>query len=439
MQPKAKGDRRRPFFFYGWVVVAVGFVTLGVAFGLWYSFSLFFLAIIEDFGWSRAAVSSIFSVFVFSHALVAPLTGHLQDRFGPRMTIPLGCILLVVSLTFTSRAHEWWYFLVFYGVVTGAGVSLLGFSSHAAFIPRWFERKRGLAVGTTMAGIGFGMLFLIPAVEWSIRTFGWRSTYLFLAGLFLFFVGPINFLFSRRSPSDMGLKPDGENAAKSEGPNELRPRRVMRIMDTAWAGNRWGLWRAMATGRFWYLVFVFFFLSYAYQGTLLHAISVMVENGIEKQSAAYYFGVLGLAGSVGKVILGHLSDLFGREKISTVGGTLAVFGILCLMHARPSQMWFATAFAVLFGLGYGAAAPLLPSLSADVFMGDSFGKIFAMICIGGGAGGATGSYFCGLLRDITGGYGIPLALFMGSILLSVLLVWLAGPRKVRRMVRTDRN
>lgn len=114
-----------PTIFYGWIVVAVGFLTLAVAFGLWYSFSVFFIAIIEDFGWSRAAVSSIFSIFLLCHALAAPLAGHLQDRFGPRVTIPLGCILLTVALVMTSRAQLWWHFIVCYGFMSGVGVSLL--------------------------------------------------------------------------------------------------------------------------------------------------------------------------------------------------------------------------------------------------------------------------------------------------------------------------
>ena len=129
------------------------------------------------------------------------LAGYLQDRFGPRAVIPLGAVVLSISLLITSQSHKLWHFSLAYGAFAGAGVSLLGFASHAAFLPKWFERKRGLAVGIAMAGIGFGMLFLIPAVEKVISLHGWRMAYIVLAVLVLFIVGPLNLLFSRRSCS----------------------------------------------------------------------------------------------------------------------------------------------------------------------------------------------------------------------------------------------
>jgi MFS family permease len=111
-------------------------------------------------------------------------------------------------------------------------------------------------------------------------------------------------------------------------------------------------------------------------------------------------------------------------------------GILCLIHASSSPELLPLLFALLFGLGYGAAAPLLPSLVADIFLGKSFGVIFAMVSIGGGIGGATGSYIAGLLFDLTRTYSIPFAVFILCLATSAILIWLAAPRQVRRMVKT---
>ena len=113
--------------------------------------------------------------------------------------------------------------------------------------------------------------------------------------------------------------------------------------------------------------------------------------------------------------------------------TSSIFSLFILSHALTGPM--ALLFAILFGLGYGAAAPLLPSVSADIFLGKSFGLVFAMICIGGGAGGSTGSFLTGLLRDIFGSYSLPFSLFYFCLSVSCILIWLAGPRKVRRMIR----
>lgn len=426
-------SKRQPLFYYGWIIVLIGFITLGIAFGVWYSYSVFIIAVIKEFGWSRAAASSIFSTFIFSQALMNLVTGHLQDRYGPRIVVPAGALVLAASLALTSLCRNLWQFALAYGVFAGMGVSLIGFASHAAFIPKWFERKRGLAVGITMSGIGFGMLLLIPLAEIGISHLGWRTTYLYGAGLILLTVAPLNLMLARRSPASIGLRPDGDAGGKIAA--TAGPAFQVKVIDASWAGQQWTLAKAMRTGRFWFLAFAFFFLAFAYQGTLLHSVSVMVDDGLDREVAAYFFGLLGIAGSVGKIVMGYLSDLFGRERVNTLGVGLAMVGILCLMQVTVAPSILPLFFALLFGLGYGAAAPLLPSLSADIFQGSSFGLIFAMIAIGGGAGGASGSFMAGLLYDISGTYDTPLIVFLVSLCTSCTMIWLAAPSKVRRLVK----
>jgi MFS family permease len=424
---------KKPLFYYGWVIVAVAFVTLGMAFGVWYSFSVFFLAIIKDFGWTRAAASSIYSVFILSQALIGPLAGHLQDRFGPRKTIPFGTLLLSLALILTSQVQELWEYRIAYGVFAGAGVGILGFSSHSAFIPRWFERRRGLAMGVAMSGIGFGMLILVPAVEKIISLFGWRTTYWLFAGLVFFLVGPLNMVFSRKDPLELHLNPDGDQPDGT--PKGLRSKMIVKIVDTPWSQVDWTLKKAAKTRRFWYLIGGFFFGSYVYQGTLLHGISALVDSGLSRPVAAYYFGILGLTGAGGKILFGYLSDRFDREKINILAGIVTALGLFCLVLVSWIHGSTPLLFALLFGLGYGAAAPLFPSVSADIFLGNSFGLIFAVMGIGGGMGGATGSFLLGWLHDLTGTYSLALFLSLVSLFLSCLFIWLAAPSKVRKMVK----
>lgn len=437
--PDAVADEtpKKPLFYYGWVIVGVGFVTLGAAFGVWYSFSVFILAIINEFGWSRAATSSIFSAFMFSQALMNLATGHLQDRFGPRIIIPMGTVVLAGALALTSRSQSLWHFTIAYGILAGTGVSLIGFASHSAFMPKWFERKRGLAIGITMSGIGFGMLLLIPLVEHWISAFGWRTAYLILAALILLLLGPLNLILSRRSPQSLNLQPDGD--AGEDDRSRPKPAMRLTVVDTAWAAEAWTLQKAMRTRRFWLLFLAFFCLAFADQGTLLHSVSVMVDHGLARETAAYYFGILGIAGSAGKIVMGYLSDVIGRERTNTLGIALAVTGIYCLMHAGGAPGILPLLFALFFGLGYGAVAPLLPSVCADIFLGNSFGLIFATIAVGGGVGGAVGAYMAGFLRDVSGTYTTPLTVFIGFLFVACALIWLAAPRKVRRMVKSHQH
>jgi MFS family permease len=213
---------------------------------------------------------------------------------------------------------------------------------------------------------------------------------------------------------------------------------VMKIVDADWASRDWTLRSASRTYRLWLLLAAYFCLSYAYQGTLLHAISAMVDVGLTRESGAFYFGILGIAGSGGKILFGFLSDHLGRERANTLGGIIAIAGIVSLIGSAFFIGPLPILFALFFGMGYGAAAPLLPSIGADIFMGKSFGLIFAVIGMGGGAGGAVGSYLSGVLRDMTGAYSIPLTICMFSLMLSCLFIWIAGPSRVRRMVRNDK-
>jgi MFS family permease len=420
--------------YYGWVIVGVAFLTLGIAFGVWYSFSVFFLAVINDFGWSRAAASSVFSVFIISQSFVGPLTGHLQDRFGPRLIIPIGALLVSASLVIVSRASSLWEFYVFYGVCAGVGVSLMGFSSHSAFIPKWFERKRGLAIGIAMSGIGLGMLLIIPLVERGIALLGWRRTYLCLAGLVLGVIVPLNLLFGRKSPAEMNLVPDGNSV--NDGERLSKPAFTVKIVDPGWAGEDWTLRKALGTKRFWFLLGSFFFGSWVYQGTLLHCISAMVDSGVTRENAAYYFGIVGIAGSAGKILFGYLSDVIGREKANSLAGLITALGIICLIFIPAFHGPMPLLFALSFGLGYGAAAPLFPSVSADIFLGSSFGLIFAAICMGGGLGGSLGPYVAGLIRDVTGTYTYAFELSFLSLACSCLFIWLARPSNVRRLIKS---
>ncbi|MCK5916594.1 MAG: MFS transporter [Deltaproteobacteria bacterium] len=438
-------EKKIPFY-YGWIIVATSFITLGVAFGVWYSFSVLYIALIDDFAWNRATTAGIFSLFTISHYLCAFLTGWLIDHFGPRLVIPIGALWLALALNLLTRAGSLFDFYLIYGIMAAVGVSLIGFVPHATFLPRWFSKRRGLAIGLAMAGVGVGMLTIPPFIQHLISLHGWRHAYRTLAVIVLFTI-PINLFFQRRDPEQIGLYPDNaithhdndlsskEGApsknAQNPGKQEQESGSSSMIIDKEWTTTKWTSHNALRTNRFWYLAAGFFLGPFAIQGVLLHAVAGLVDGGMSAKSAAATFGLLGICGSVGKITLGFFGDRWNRETANTVGMMAATIGVLALSKMELQPQLLPYIFALCFGFGYGAVAPLFPSIAADIFQGQHFGRIFGLLSLNLGFGGAAGAWFAGLIFDQTGSYQIAFILDIVVLWLSCICFWLAAPRKVR--------
>jgi MFS family permease len=423
--------------FYGWIIVGVSFVTLGISFGIWYSFSVFFVAMLKEFGWSRAATAGVFSLFMIVQSGVAILIGSFLDRFGPRKVLPLGSILIVVGLLATSRATALWQVYLFYGVVTALGICAIGYPSHSIFLPNWFVKRRGLAIGIAMAGIGIGMQVLVPFVQYLIGHYGWRTAYCVLAAVVLLVVIPLNGIFQRKNPEEMGLLPDGEpgeNPERTEGSGGS-PTSAPQSDDRGWT-----LGKTLKTSRYWFLFLTFFFTPMAIQGILIHQVAHVVDKGFSPERGAVIFGLAGILGSVGKILFGSLSDRIGREMAFSIGMGCTFFGVLSLMILEPGGGLLLYAYALLFGLGYGSIAPIFPAHAADLFHGPHFGKIYGSLSIAGGVGGAAGTWLSGKIFDWTASYRMAFIMVLSSIVLMVILFWFTStPGKRSRGRRVARE
>jgi MFS family permease len=415
--------------FYGWTIVCVSFVTLAISFGIWYSFSVFFVAILNDFGWSRASTAGIFSTFLVVHYAAALLVGPLLDRFGPRWVVPIGSIVAATGLTITSGVHAMWQFYLFYGFLTAAGLCTSGFVSHSIFLPRWFDKQRGLAMGIAMSGAGLGILILVPASQSLISYLGWRTAYCILAVLMLALIVPLNIFFQRKNPNEVGDIPDGFRQSSMD---TLSMGSVTR---SRWEGppqNR-TLGRIVKYNRFWLLLLVYFATPMVTQGTLVHQVAHMVDRGFSASEGAFIFGLTGIIGSLGKILFGLISDRIAREKALAMGLGCAFFGILSLMLIKPGDEVLAFAYALLFGLGYGSVAPIYPSRAADLFEGPQFGRIFSLLAIAGGIGGGIGTCLYGKIYDITGSYDVSFIITLITILLIILLFKFTSPQSPRKL------
>jgi len=409
----------REKFFYGWVIIGVSFLNLAVAFGIWYSFSVFLVAVSREFSWSRAAVSGVFSLFMMVQSLAAVMIGAFIDRFGPRIVFPAASVLIGFSLWLTSTIESISAYYLWYGVLTPVGICAIGYIAHSMVLPRWFEKKRGLAIGIAMAGVGVGMQVMVPLTQYIISLWGWRVAYRILAISTLVVLFIPNALLQRRNPEEIGLIPDG-GAMDTE---EKRTYQGFVDVPKPVAQNLSHALRSMA---FWFLVASSFFTSFAVQSTLIHQVAAVVGKGFSSAKGALFFGLTGIIGSAGKILFGYLSDRLGREPAFTLGMGSAFLGIVSLMLLTPQYDFLLYAYAVLFGLGYSSVAPIFPARSADFFLGPDFGKIVGIFSLIGGMGGAIGVWFSGKLFDLTGNYTTSFLLAAVFMILNVLFFRWAG-------------
>ncbi|HKI98064.1 MAG TPA: MFS transporter [bacterium] len=416
-------------FYYGWVVVLVAFVTMGIGVNVRTAFSLLFPAILHEFGWQRGATAAVFSIGFLSSAAYSPFIGAAMDRFGPRLVIPFGAVVVSAGLWLTTFAREPWQMYLTLGMMVTGGTVMFSYIGHSMFVPNWFHRQRGLAIGVAFSGVGVGSVVLFPWIQRLIDGSGWRSACYALALLMLAIVLPLNFLLQRKRPEDLGLLPDGASAA---GGQQQREALHAAVVDRAWADTPWTLRRAMRTSRFWWLSSAYFCGLFAWYAVQVHQTKYLVEIGIDPTLAAFALGLVGLTGIVGQIGLGHLSDRIGREWVWTmaVAGFALCYALLLVMRSYPSPVLMYAMVAAQGLLGYGLAS-VYGVIPAELYQGRAYGTIFGVVSLCASVGAGAGPWITGEVQDRVGSYAPAfwLALVLSGV--SIVCIWRAAPRKVR--------
>lgn len=417
-----------PRFFYGWFLAFIAFITILVAYGVRYSFSVFYVEILREFGWSRAATAGMLSLNMFVYGFSGPLAGVLLNCFGPRVLLPIASLVLALGIAACGLASELWQFYLLYGVVAALGLSCSGFVPQTAILSHWFSRYRGTAYGIATAG--FGGSFLIGLLAGLlISLVGWRSSYFVVGAIVVFVNIPLLATLARRRPQEMGLHPDGDPEPGSASGARVRDTQVV---DEKWAGTEWTLAKALRTRRLWLLVVASgSFWGLAFNMPVAHQVAFFVDVGYGEIFAAGVFGFFGVIHLIGN-FSGFLSDRLGREWAYTLGCAGTVFAFLLLLQIRDaSQPWVLYLYAIVFGVGSGIVSPTASALYADIFQGRHFAAILGVIAAGMGVAGTLGPWLGGYIHDITGSYFLAFLVAIAAACLACAAVWLAAPRKVR--------
>ena len=412
---------RRPFF-YGYVIVALCLFNMMLLRGILASFAVFNIALLETFRWSRAATGTIASVNGIFYSFSSPLVGWAYDRLGPRIIMPLGGALIGAGLLVSGVSATLWHFYLGWGLLVGLGIGCIGFVSNTALLSHWFRRRRGAAIGVATMGLGFGIL-VVPVVQAVITRYGWRTAMVLLGVVVLATIVPLNALFQRRQPEDIGQLPDGDPMGAEDQPPAPAERAAEEVVREVVPERDWTLMDAFGSFPFWAIAVGHLGLGTGLALMYTHAVAHLVHVGLAKQLAANAFSLVGVARIPSTAIWGFISDRLGRDRAYLLGTLFTLGGIWVLMIlSADAPAWRFVAFAVLYGVGHSSGNPTFGSTIADIFGGKNVGTIFGWLEITFGLGVAAGSWFGGYAFDWTGSYQYAWVLGMVSFTVAYLSI-----------------
>ncbi len=350
-----------------WIVLGATFISLAMVYGIWYSYSVFLVAFLQEFGWSRSLLSGAFSIFVIVHGVLGPLNGWLAARLGPRPLILVGGCFLGVGLLLVAETTAWWHLYVAFGLIVAVGVGCAGWLPSILLVRGWFPDRVGTALGIASGGIGIGITCIVPLAQYLVDLVGWRWTYRLLAVLVVSWLVPASLWLIQDPP--IPATPETERGRPAGG------------------GAYWPLAAAIRSWLFWGLWLAFLSGNVATQMLLVHQV-------------AYTLAFCCVVASIGTLVLA------GRNPET-------------LLHY---------VYAILIGLGYAATAPLAPAAASDVFGGPRFSVIFGTLHISNAIGASTGPWIAGRIFDVTGSYAAALWIALGTAVFPMGILWVVAPR-----------
>jgi len=382
---------RRGRIFYGWWVVAAGFgleALIGSLF--FYAYGAYVVLLRDEFGWSRTLLSAGFALARAESAVLGPLQGWLTDRFGPRVLIRTGMIVLGIGFMLFSRINSpVTFFVTFFVMAVGAGLG--GYLPITVAIVNWFRRRRAQALSYSSVGMAMGGL-MTPLVAAAMLQVGWRWT-AFLSGVLIIVAGLPLAQLIRHRPEAHGWRVDGD--ADDAEPAVATARTPTDVNFTAG--------QAMRTRAFW-------LISAGHGSALLVVSAVMVHMvvhvterlGISLAQAAGVVSIITITQIAGQLSGGWAGDRFSKRGI--VVGCMVGHAAALLLLAHASAYWMVVTFAMLHGLAWGMRGPLMAAIRADYFGSGSFGMISGISSMVVMLGMIAGPLVAGILADRTGSY-----------------------------------
>jgi len=378
--------------YYGWWIVFAAFLNLLFVVGIiFYGFPVFYPYFVESLGFTRAEVTQGFFLgFLFAGLPFGVLAGTMIDRIGARFVILVGVGLVGAPLLLMGSITRFWQFELLC-IVEVLGYVLAGPIANQVLIARWFRRRRGQAMGYAYLGLGLGGVVAPLSVNALARSLGWRHALEFVGAMVLLVLFPVGIWVTRSAPEELGLVPDGLEAAE-----------VTQETSTLQDSVSVGVAQAVRSTAFWLLLAGATLVVGAIGAVIQHFILLLEDAGYSATSAARFFTILLAASLGGRVIVGYLADRFRKTHIMAF--FYFVIGASVFLLANPHSSYLLWTFVVLFGFSMGADYMLIPLVTAECFGTASLGKLLALIIMGYSIGQWAAPWIVGRVFDVRHSY-----------------------------------
>lgn len=398
--------------FYGWWIVGAAFlVAMYVGGVVFYGFTAIFEPIANDMGWSYTQVSLAASLRGLELGVLAPVTGIMTDRLGPRRLIFGGAVITALGFFLLSLTTSLATFYVAFALIA-IGMSATTLTVLMTAIANWFRLKVGIASGIAMSGFGFSGLF-VPLIVRLIEVYDWRTTMVILAAGMLIIVLPLSFVFRHR-PEPYGYFPDGrKEVTVTPGINATQPQ-------TEELSIRAG--HALKAVTFWRIALTFMIHAMVVSTVITHIMPYLSSIGINRSRASLVAMILPIMSVGGRLGLGWLGDKYGRRRTVAAAFAMMTVGMLFFSYAPVVGLWLLIPFLLLFGFGYGGSTATRPSMVAEYFGRANYGTILGLMVGINAIGAFVGPPLAGWVFDTWDSYqGIWLAYSGLSIVGSLLI------------------
>jgi len=400
----------RKKYFYGYNIVAAGFVTQAVCIGAMFTYGVFFKELQVAFGWSRTMISGASSMAFLIMGGGAAVAGGLNDRIGPRIILTISGVATGIGYLLMAGIQSIWQLYLLYGCLVG-----IGFATHDVITlstaARWFVKRRGTMSGLLKVGTGAGQL-TVPLIASSlIAAYGWRQTYLVLGGFTMITLVAAAQLM-RRDPQSMGLQPDGEsqNTQKSMTPKD---------------GTELPLAAIARSKLFWYICLAEFAGFFSIFTIIVHIVPYALDIGLSPTTAAGLLSTIGGVSMLGRIVMGAANDRLGGRKSLIICFIVLSASLIWLLLA--SNAWMLYLFAIVYGFAHGSLFTVISPTIAELFGTNSHGLLFGLVLFSGTLGGSTGPLLAGFLFDQTGTYQLVLIVLVLMAIFGLFLVTLLRP------------